>query len=161
MTPKKRILQVQPFDDIAVIGISTTLIDYKLAWHLNEALKLNLKKVAGLPDGESKAEPYSLYQYDGGENENSFSLLQLLRDGRRLLVMPVPVDYLMVVRNSLKPEKLQRMLSDIRTIKNVLAAWQIDPAKTKGMDPLLEALEFHELSLRRPPDPRRFRSNLV
>lgn len=158
MAPKKRVLQVQPFDDIVVIGISTTLSDYKLAWHLNEALKLELKKVPGIPAVEPDSEPYSLYYYDGGENENVFSLLQLAREGRRLLVMPVPLDYLMVVRNILKHENLQRMLSVIRTIRDVSAAWQIDPAKTKGMDPLLEALEFHELSLRPTPAPRRFRS---
>lgn len=157
MAQKKRVLQVQPFDDIVVLGISTTLSDYKLTWYLNEVLKLDLKKMPGLPGSDEEAEPFSFYYYDGGENENIFSILQLSREGHRLLAMPVPVDYLMVVRNSIKAEDLARMLSSIRSIRGVLAAWQIEPAKTKGLEPLLEALEFHELSLMRQPPPRRFR----
>ncbi len=157
MAQKKRVLQVQPFDDIVVIGISTTLSDFKLTWYLNEALKLDLKKMPGLQSLDKHSEPFSFYYFDGGENENIFSLLQLARDGQRLLVMPVPVDYLMVVRNSIKADNLALMISTIRSIREVLAAWQIDPAKTKGLDPLLETLEFHELSLMRQPPPRRFR----
>ncbi|HMM11517.1 MAG TPA: IPExxxVDY family protein [Bacteroidales bacterium] len=157
MAPKKRVLQVQPFDDIVVIGISTTLSDYKLTWHLNEALKIDLKKMPGFQGATGEIDPYSFYYYDGGENENIFSLLQLAREGHRLLAMSVPVDYLMVVRNSLKSENLARMLQAIRSIRDVMAAWQIEPEKTKGMDPLLEALEFHELSLLRQPPPRKFR----
>ncbi|MBK9291677.1 MAG: IPExxxVDY family protein [Bacteroidetes bacterium] len=160
MSPKKRVLQVQAFDDIVVIGISTTLTDYKLTWHLNQSLGLDMKKLPGLPGPQPHAGPLSFYYYNAGENENVFSMLQLVNEGYRLLSLPVPIDYLLVVRNSIKDENLAHILTTIRGIKDVLAAWQIDPSKTKGLEAVLEALEFHELSLTRQPAPRRSRPGL-
>lgn len=160
MAPKKRILQVQPFDDIVVVGISTTLSDYKLTWHLNDALCLELKKMTGFSPEDQTSEPHSFYYYDAGENANIFSLLQFIRNGRKLLALPIPVDYLMIVRNGLKPDNLARILSAIRSIRNVLAAWPIDLSKTKGLDPLLEAIEFHEMGLKRQSLPRSIRPGL-
>ena len=42
---KKNKLVIAPFDDIHLIGINTTLADYKLAYYFNELLHFNLVRL--------------------------------------------------------------------------------------------------------------------
>ena len=42
---KKNKLLIAPFDDIHIIGVNSTLVDYKLAYYLNEKLNFNFVRL--------------------------------------------------------------------------------------------------------------------
>lgn len=155
MVAKKKTLVVNPFDDITVVALTTTLKDYKLAWHLNETLRLGLKKYPGLQYTEAGPYEFSFYYYDAGENMNVFNLIQLQTEGMKLLKLPMPVDFLWIIRNNIDDQRLEEWLGSIRKIPGLSMAFVLDVDKYKMIDPLLEMIELHEFNLLREQGPRR------
>ena len=155
MAQKKKTLHINPFDDLCIVALTTPLKDYKLAWHLNESLRLDLKKMAGFVLNETDPSPFSFYYFDAGENLNVFNLLQLQSDGVRLLKFSLPVDFLLIIRNTIPEGKQDEWISMIRKIPGLTHAFILDIEKNKQLDPLLEMIELHEFTLLRGPSVRR------
>ena len=42
MNPKEKKIKIASFDDTVVVGINSALVDYKLAWNINNKLSLDL-----------------------------------------------------------------------------------------------------------------------
>lgn len=140
---------VNPFDDITVVALSTSLKDYKLAWHLNEALALDLKKMTGLKVDAAPTEPFSFYYFDAGENMNVFNLLQLHNEGVKLIKLPMLVDFLFIIRNTITEGKLEEWLLTLRKIQGISLVVLLEIEKLKMIDPLLEMIELHEFAILR------------
>lgn len=148
MHARKKTLQSQPFDNIILLGIATTLPDYKLAWHINNRLAINLVKhqdILPTPNGASSS--YSFYLFDQGENLNVFNLVSLSSEGHRWIRLSVSTDYLFVIRNALDQERLDYYIRAIRSIPHIVHAFIVDTKKDKGIDILLETIEFHEMEI--------------
>lgn len=154
MSAKKKILNVVPFDDLVVVGISAPLKDYKIAWFLNKELRLELKKMTSFRFHEALEEGHSFYYFDEGENLNVFNLIQINGEEGRLIQLPVSTDYLLIIRNPLSEEKLQHILQNTRKIPGVIAAYKLDIERLKQIDPLLEQIELHEFNLLREQSPK-------
>jgi hypothetical protein len=148
MPSRKKTLHSQPFDDILLLGIATTLPDYKLAWHLNNSLSIDLIKHDDIfPEQYSEQEGFSFYLYDQGENMNVFNLVSLQSNGNRWIKLRVSTDYLFIIRNALDQERLDQITRAIRNIPQIVHAFVVDTQKTKGIDILLETIEFHEMEI--------------
>ena len=65
---KNKLLVAAPFDDIHIIGINATLVDYKLAYYLNECLNFNFVRLKDILLDESH--PYAFFYYNAGENRS-------------------------------------------------------------------------------------------
>ena len=76
MKPKSNKIQIASFDDTTVIGINSTLIDYKLAWSINNKLSLDL---ARYDDLIFEGAPFSFFYYNAGENYNVYNLVSLMQ----------------------------------------------------------------------------------
>lgn len=150
---KKRILQVSPFDDLCIMGISSAVKDYKLAWHLNQILKIDLKKMPGLDLSERSNGTFSFYYYDEGENLNVFNLVQNHSDGQRMLNFNIPTDFLLIIRNPIPESRFEQIMTSTRKIPGVVMVYDIDIEKNKHIDPILEMIEFHEFNLLREQMP--------
>lgn len=145
MAKKKQKIVVEPFDDIKIIGICTHLEDYKLAWHINKLLNINLVKYSDIVN-EDEIE-FSFYLYDGGENCNTFNLVEISNaDGRWVKFNP-PTDYLIVIRNFINDENLTALLDKIKHIDGVQLAYLIDVDTNSKIDALLEDIEIHEMEI--------------
>ncbi|MDO8898183.1 MAG: IPExxxVDY family protein [Bacteroidales bacterium] len=155
MAQKKRILQVSPFDDICIIGISSTVKDYKLAWLLNQNLKLDLKKMQGLALPDRNNGLFSFYYFDEGENLNVFNLVQNHSEGQRMLQFSLPVDFFLIIRNPIPKNRFEEVMSTIRKTPGVMLVFEIDIDKNKNIDPMLERIEFHEFNLLKEQMPKR------
>ena len=139
----KNIVHYIPFDNIHVIGISTTLVDYKLAYYLNERFRYNLVRI-----GEVALEPsyqYSLYYYNEGENKNTFNLLSLKNKDHCYTKELQNLDYLLIVRDCISAERLEQLQAGIREIKNVMMATIIDIKRTPCLSNILDGIEFYEM----------------
>lgn len=139
---KKNKLTVAPFDDIHLIGINSTLVDYKLAYHFNNSLKFNfirLKEI--MVDNEL---PYAFFYYNAGENYNAYNLVSLRNKEHVCIKLTPQIDYLLIVRNHTTEDRLNQLIKSIRGINGVTYAYLMDLSKIPALDALLERIEMHE-----------------
>lgn len=149
MVARKK-LQIAPFDDIKVIGINTTLLDYKMAWNINRALCLDLTRYADIP---IKGVDFSFYYHSAGEQCNVYDLVALTRQEKSWMNLSPHVDYILIIRNEIAEDRLQNFVKGIRGIKGVIHAFLVD--LTKDFDPFLEMIELHEISIQESLSVRR------
>lgn len=145
MVRRKNKIVVEPFDDIRIIGINSHLEDYKLAWHINNVLNINLIKYSDIVNEDGQA--FSFYLYDGGENSNTFNLVGLVNEEAKWIKLPLPTDYLIVIRNFITEDSYQAITSKIKQIPGVILVYNVDVEKTRKIDNLLEDIEIHEIEL--------------
>lgn len=145
----KRIkLEVEPFDDVKIIGINTSMMDYQLAWNLNKTLKLNFVKCKSveLPDKGS----FSFYYYDKGENYNTFNLVSLMsNEGKEWVPFKPKTDYFFLVRKDINDAAFSLMLDKINNIPKVFYAYIVDFENNPKIDIMLEDIELHEFAISR------------
>ena len=142
MAIKKNKLVIAPFDDIQIIGINSPLADYKLAYFFNESLRfsfIRLKEVL-LDD----VLPYAFFYYNAGENRNTYNLVSLKHKDHRCVKLNPHIDYLLIIRNPITPERLDQVIKNIRGIQDVVHAYAMDLSRTPAIDVLLERIEMHE-----------------
>lgn len=142
MAIKKNKLVIAPFDDIQIIGINSPLADYKLAYYFNESLRfsfIRLKEVL-LDD----VLPYAFFYYNAGENRNTYNLVSLKHKDHRCVKLNPHIDYLLIIRNPITPERLDQVIKNIRGIQDVVHAYAMDLSRTPAIDVLLERIEMHE-----------------
>ncbi len=148
MPQKRKILKVEPFDDIQVIGIITTNRDYKLAWYLNNFLKTDFGKEADIAikaaDGEQLIFPF--YYFNAGENQNVYNLIGNKSQGTPFSNLKLKTDFFLIIRNSITNAKFNEVISLIKSIPGVQLAYRIDPAAEKNIDWVLEQIELHEFN---------------
>ena len=145
MVKKKRKIVVEPFDDIKIIGICTHLEDYKLAWHINKLLNINLVKYSDIINEDGFE--FSFYLYDGGENCNTYNLVEIANAEGRWVKFNPATDYLIVIRNFINDENLMEHLEKIKKIDGVQLAYLIDLEMNTKIDALLEDIEMHEIEI--------------
>lgn len=145
MAKKKNKLVIEPFDDIRIIGISTAMLDYQLAWNINKLLKIDLVKYKSIsPNNEDF---FSFYFYDSGENSNAYNLVALSYGGREWVSFKPKTDYLFIVRNYINDNDFQQYLNKIKSILKVNHAYVIDLELNNKIDIILEDIEFHEMRI--------------
>ena len=145
MVKKKRKIVVEPFDDIKIIGICTHLEDYKLAWNINKLLNINLVKYSDIINEDGLE--FSFYLYDGGENCNTFNLVEIVNSEGRWVNFSPATDYLIVIRNFINDENLAKILEKIKHIEGVQFAYLSDLDINSKIDTLLEDIEMHEIEI--------------
>lgn len=145
MVKKKNKIVVEPFDDIKIIGVCSHLEDYKLAWHLNKVLEINLVKYIDIMNEDGQL--FSFYLHNGGENSNAFNLVALSNDEAKWVKFTPATDYLVVIRNYISDENTQNLITKIKTIPGVIFSYLIDLDKNKSIDTILEDIEMHEMNL--------------
>ena len=67
MVKRKNKLVIEPFDDIKIIGINTSMQDFQLAHFINKALKIDLVKYKSITNNGEDF--YSFYRYAAAESE--------------------------------------------------------------------------------------------
>ena len=98
MNPKNRKIQIASFDDTTVVGINSALVDYKLAWSINNKLLLDLVRYDDLI---FEGAPFSFFYYTAGENYNVYNLVSLVSKDKVLYPFNPRLDYLFLIQNTL------------------------------------------------------------
>ena len=131
------------FSDIVVIGINSSLMEYKLAWCLNEALSLDFTRRVDLV---SNGDVYPLYHCHLYENSPVYDLLALNSGDKNLLRSKPRIDYLFLVRNEPYIERIDNMLQKIKETEGVSYAFLMEGQRTK-IEPILYDIELHEVKM--------------
>ncbi len=131
------------FNDIVVIGINSSLMDYKLAWSLNDALSLDFTR---RNDFVLNGNVYPLYHCHLFENSPYYDLLSLNNGDQTLLRFKPRLDYLFIIRNEPYLERIDNMLQKIKAMEGVSYAFMIEGQRSK-IEPILYDIEQHEVDM--------------
>ncbi|MBO7616377.1 MAG: IPExxxVDY family protein [Bacteroidales bacterium] len=135
MKPKSNKIQIASFDDTTVVGINSALVDYKLAWNINNKLFLDL---ARYDDLIFEGVPFSFFYYTAGENYNVYNLVSLVSKDKLLYSFSPRVDYLFLIQNTLTPERQINIMRSLREIEGVVHAFVLE--KNKNLRQVLETI---------------------
>lgn len=144
MNSKNKKIQIASFDDTTVIGINSSLVDYKLAWHINTKLNIDFVKYDDLVVEDVG---YSFYAYTAGEKYNVFNLVSLARKDMSWYNFSPRVDFLLIIRNDVSQDRVNAIIQCLRDIEGVGHAFQMDVNSNKNLMHVLEIIELHEVSL--------------
>jgi len=122
-------------------GISCHLKDYRLSYLLNRDLPASLRKM------EDIAGSYSLYFYVDEECRNSFYLISNRSEDKVLFPELKQTDFVLLVEGPFRKARLDRLLKIIRTIPNVLTAFEVQAGSLKNFTGFLTDLELHMMNI--------------
>ena len=135
MKPKSNKIQIASFDDTTVVGINSTLVDYKLAWGINNKLSLDL---ARYDDLVFEGVPFSFFYYTAGENYNVYNLVSLVCKDKVLFPFKPRLDYLFLIQNTLSAERQINIMRGLREIDGIVHAFVLE--KDKNLRQVLETI---------------------
>lgn len=140
---KKLKVDLNLFEGVKLIGLVTSLKDYRLAFNINSALNLNLSRYKDF-QLEGKEGQYSWYYFSQGGNYHSITLINNNNYQGKLIIEP-KIDFLLMIKNVFIESLVHEILIKLRKIDGLNMALELQISKIKNADILLEALEMHEL----------------
>lgn len=122
---KKFVLDLEEEFDFQVIGICTNLVDYRLAWELNQALKLHLKRTQeDFLKTNKKGEvlsAHSLYEEADNEEESLYILAKNKNKGKFLINELEQLDFFFLINdNQVDAETVSKELRKIQAIQTAI-----------------------------------------
>jgi len=134
------VLSLETEVDFELIGICSHHSDYRLAWGLNQELKLQLAKSDELFAVTSKkgqvVSEHSYYLWYDEENQVEFYLIKNKNEGKFLIPEKSQVDYFLFLRENQVLE-LEDLLEDVKKINSVMAAYLFDPADLPSAEQII------------------------
>lgn len=152
MVRKKQTLHTFQGTDISLFGISCHLKSYRLSFAMNNALNFQFRRIDDFElktHRDNNALKFPFFVYDHSEWKNHFCLIANHHPQGKLVAGLGQVDYFLMIKNPMTLSSKKEFIDNIRKIKEVLAAYEIDPIKTKDIDMLLEEMEIHLLTFDR------------
>lgn len=135
MNPRDKKIQIASFDDTTVVGINTALVDYKLAWSLNNTLSLDLVRYDDLL---FEGVPFSFFYYNVGENYNVYNLVSLVSKEKVLYPFKPRLDYLFLIQGGISAERQISIMRGLRGIEGVIHAFVLE--KDRNLRQVLETI---------------------
>ena len=126
--------------DFVLIAITTSLRDYRICHHINKRLNFHFTKSPDLEvDIIQSGGPvfFSLYQYHWEASETDFYFIANKGSDGYLVPEMRKVDYFMMIKNYIDDDDLDKLVTDLNKIQEIVAAVKIDPKKIKSRENLL------------------------
>lgn len=142
-------------DDFSLIGIHTTLEDYKLAYLLNKNLKINFIKSKENLNFEKTEKPssFSIFNYYNKEYDSDWVLIAnsskrenqtesnelLLTTETKTYLIPEKkkVDFFIKVSGELEFDFVTKIIDKVKNIEQVITSYPIDKNTLKSKDFLI------------------------
>ncbi len=123
---KKLRLHLEYTPDFEAIGISSNQKDYRLCWHLNRELRLDMRRLNDFtyfPKGSESNCPFSVFYHAIPELKLKYFLVNNRCSEGVLLAEPKNLDYLLLVQGPETPPPLDELLKQLRSVKAIHAAF--------------------------------------
>ncbi len=146
MAALRKTLKTSSGNGTTLIGISCHLKSYRLSYALNTALHFKFRRIPDLdlsPGGEESSMVYPFLEYHHPDLKNHFCLVGNHHPYGKLIPSLKQVDYFLIAKNPLEKSTAEKITAKIRAIPQVQLATEIDTAKVKKLDEILEILELH------------------
>jgi len=143
--PRKVTLKPQQSGNATIIGISSHLKDYRLCLFLNQALLFNFRKADDFLQNEDEQDEYtySNYIYTDPESRVTFILISNHHPDKKLIPTQKQTDYFLITQDPLDENYINDLISRIRAVQQVNAAFKIPQPAVKDFEHTLNDLEFH------------------
>ncbi|MEI7490783.1 MAG: IPExxxVDY family protein [Bacteroidota bacterium] len=128
---------------LTIAGVSCHLKDYRLSFMLNQKLHAGFRKMDDLPGN------YSLYYFVDEECRNPYYLISNRNEEKILFPELKQTDFILMVEGPFKKIQLNRLLSSVKAIPNVLTAFEIKPESLKNFPGFLADLEIHFMNIKK------------
>lgn len=130
--------------EFSFIGISCTLKDYRLSFFINQECGLKLSKIEDFiqEDEQKNLFAYSLFYYRCHDSNNNYCLLSNHHSEKKLIPAFKQFDYFLLIENNLSPIKKKELISNLKKIPSLLAAYEIEFKKVKNINQLMIDLEL-------------------
>jgi hypothetical protein len=124
--------------DFVLVAVTTSLRDYRLCYHINKRLNFNFTKSADLEIIQAGMPVYfSLYQYHWEASDTDFYFIANKGSDGYLIHEMRKVDYFIMIRNYIADDDLEKLVTDLNKIQEIVAAVKVDPKKIKSRENLL------------------------
>lgn len=150
---KKHKLSIGLEPDFTILGLSTTLKDYTLAYHINKELNIRLSRI---PDFHYKVvnmkgpASYSIYIYNKPNDLFERFLLSNKSSEGRTLTKLKQVDYYFLIQGDIHKKLLEWTMQKLKTIQHVLAVFHLQTSGDPMFRSILNDLELHILQKDNP-----------
>jgi len=153
LAKKKHILEAAFDHDYQLIVIKTVLENFRLAYFLNKALQIQLKKYRFLLQFQHKKGAFDVFGYENEMNsaywaliankqiiekettDDAFSLFEQISNTFILIQEEKTVDYFLKIENNNTP--ITEIIQTLNSIHKVITAYEIDPNTLKSKDLLI------------------------
>jgi hypothetical protein len=133
MAEKKIKSEIQ--NDYRLIGLSTSLREYKLCFHLNQLIGTDFRKLPNLVFESSdhlRKIGFSVFSSLDGEEKNSYIVFANKSLGEVLLSEISQFDFLIKISDSITDKELNELLDSIGQLPNVIFCTEIELKKIKN-----------------------------
>jgi len=138
-----------------LIGIHATLEDYRLAFELNKAFDIHLNRESQDLDFSTDNSSFSLYMYDCSRTFSKWSLITnkyifdahtntennyLFKEDYQithLIREKKQVDFFLKIESDFDNNRINEIIKNVNTIKNVITSYSINPRTLKSKDFLI------------------------
>ncbi len=126
--------------DFVLIAVTTSLKDYRICYLINKFLNFNFLKI---PDLSVDISPgtgpvlFSLYHYSWEITETDFYFIANKGSDGYLIPEMKKADYFLLIKNYIDENDVDKLLSALNKIPEIVAAVKIDPKKIKSRENLL------------------------
>ena len=140
MILNRKILKFEFDLDFVLIAVTTSLKDYRICFLINKYLNFNFVKTADLAvDLNQSPEPVYFSKYTDHWEASATDFYFIANKGSDGYLVPEmnKTDYFLMIKNYIDEEDLDRLLSGLNKIPEIVAAVKIDPKKIKSRENLL------------------------
>ena len=131
-------------DDYTIIGIACHLKEYRIALIINRGLHYCLKKADDLIiyDNDESNRSYSLFNFQNNDDRRTYFLLSNHHPENKLIPSEKGLDYFLIINDVLSPALKNHITSRLQSAPNILAAYELMPARVKQLDMIFEEIEL-------------------
>ena len=126
--------------DYVVIGIATSLREYKLCYHLNNLLECDFRKLKDItfePTDRTRTSQFSVFKAASADNQMQYMVFANKNGGEVLLPEAASFDFLLRVDGNLEIEQVSTLVDGIRNLPDVLLTAEIPARKIKNRERLV------------------------
>ena len=152
---KKLKLEVDYFEDYHLFSIATQMKDYKLAFHINQALNIELKKYSDLKISD-KSGTYPWFHFSAGGNYPTYYLIGNNHPDGKINRSQRGIDYYLLIKELMDEELLTQYAGALRQIPGILGVFITDMHSVKNLELMIESVELHEMDAIVKPAKRTF-----
>jgi len=140
MILNRKFLKFEVDLDFVLIAVTTSQKDYRICYLINKYLSLDFVKFPDLavdiPGVQSPA-LFSLYRYHTEDAETDYYFIGNKGSEGYLVPEMSRADFFLMIKNHIGENELDKLISALNKIPEVVAAAKIDPKKIKSRENLL------------------------
>jgi len=140
MILNRKILKFEIDLDFVLIAVTTSLKDYRICYLINKYLNFNFTRTTDLAvDIHQGPEPvyFSLFTYNWEESDTDFYFVANKGSDGYLIPEMRKTDYFLLIQNYIDEQELDKLISALNRVPEIVAATKIDPKKIKSRENLL------------------------